>query len=200
VREKQSSIKELGEGKTMTTAVKSITLEEFLELPETEPASEYIDGQISQKPMPQGEHSLIQGELITAINKVAKTPKIALALPELRCTFGGATIVPDVAVFRWERIPRQESGRIANRFESHPDWAIEILSPEQSQTKVLRNLLHCSRNGTELGWLILPDEDSVLTILPNQRIELLAGTDQLPVLSNINLSLTVEQVFSWLSL
>ncbi|MBW4512036.1 MAG: Uma2 family endonuclease [Scytonematopsis contorta HA4267-MV1] len=184
----------------MTTAVKSITLEEFLELPETEPASEYIDGQISQKPMPQGEHSLIQGELITAINKVAKTPKIALALPELRCTFGGATIVPDVAVFRWERIPRQESGRIANRFESHPDWAIEILSPEQSQTKVLRNLLHCSRNGTELGWLILPDEDSVLTILPNQRIELLAGTDQLPVLSNINLSLTVEQVFSWLSL
>jgi Uma2 family endonuclease len=200
VREKQSSIKELGEEKTMTTAVKSITLEEFLELPETEPASEYIDGQISQKPMPQGEHSLIQGELITAINKVAKTPKVALALPELRCTFGGATVVPDVAVFRWERIPREESGRIANRFESHPDWAIEILSPEQSQTKVLRNLLHCSRNGTELGWLILPDEDSILTILPNQRIELLGGTDQLPVLSNINLSLTVEQVFSWLNL
>jgi HEAT repeat protein/Uma2 family endonuclease len=134
------------------------------------------------------------------INRVAKPPKIALALPELRCTFGGATIVPDVSVFRWERIPREPSGRIANRFESHPDWVIEILSPDQSQTKVLRNLLHCSQNGTELGWLILPEEASVLIIFPNQRIELLTGTDQLPMLSEINLSLTVEQVFSWLTI
>lgn len=35
------------------------TLEEFLQLPETEPASEYIDGHIIQKPMLQGEHSAI---------------------------------------------------------------------------------------------------------------------------------------------
>ncbi len=31
---------------------KTLTLEEFLGLPETKPASEYIDGQVSQKPMP----------------------------------------------------------------------------------------------------------------------------------------------------
>lgn len=30
------------------------TLEEFLKLPETEPASEFIDGEIIQKPSPQG--------------------------------------------------------------------------------------------------------------------------------------------------
>ena len=184
----------------MTTVVKPITLDEFLQLPETEPASEYIDGQIYQKPMPQGEHSLLQVELCEAINRVAKPQKIALALPELRCTFGGATVVPDVTVFRWERIPRTESGRIANRFESHPDWAIEILSPDQSQTKVLRNLLHCCKNGTELGWLIIPSEAGILTVHPNQRIELLEAKDLLPILSNIDLSLTVDQVFSWLNI
>jgi Uma2 family endonuclease len=134
----------------MTIAAKLITLETFLELPETKPASEYIDGQINQKPMPQAEHSLLQVELCNTINYVTKPQKIALALPELRCVFDGAAIAPDVAVFRWERIPPQESGRIANRFESHPDWAIEILSPNQSQIKVLRNLLHCCKNGTEL--------------------------------------------------
>jgi Uma2 family endonuclease len=184
----------------MTTAVKTITLEEFLQLPETEPASEYINGQISQKPMPQGEHSRLQGKLVSTINEVAEPQKIALASPELRSTFGGATVVPDVTVFRWERIPRTESGRIANRFESHPDWAIEILSPEQSQTKVLRNLLHCCKNGTELGWLILPDEAGILAVHPNQRVELLEGTDLLPILNNIDLSLTVEQIFSWLNI
>lgn len=184
----------------MSTLVKSITLEEFLELPETKPASEYIDGKISQKPMPQGEHSRLQGKLVATINEVAETPKTALAFPELRCVFSGAAIIPDIAVFRWERIPREASGRIANRFQTHPDWAIEILSPDQSQAKVLRNLLHCSHNGTELGWLIFPEEASILTIFPNQRVEMLTGADSLPVLSNIDLSLTVEQVFSWLTL
>lgn len=63
------------------TPAKSITLEEFLKLPETELASEYTDGQIIQKPMPQGEHSTIQGELIIAINEVVKPQKIARAFP-----------------------------------------------------------------------------------------------------------------------
>jgi len=44
-------------------ASESITLEKFLKLPETEPASEYIDGEIIQKPMPKGRHSRLQGKL-----------------------------------------------------------------------------------------------------------------------------------------
>ena len=34
---------------------KLLTLEEFQRLPETKPASEYIEGQMIQKPMPQGK-------------------------------------------------------------------------------------------------------------------------------------------------
>jgi Uma2 family endonuclease len=59
------------------TPAKPLTLEEFLALPETEPASEYIEGQIIQKPMPHGEHSAIQTELAPAINRVVKPQKIA---------------------------------------------------------------------------------------------------------------------------
>lgn len=39
------------------TPAKPLTLDEFLKLPETKPASEFIDGQIIQKAMPQGKHS-----------------------------------------------------------------------------------------------------------------------------------------------
>ncbi|MFM7437559.1 MAG: Uma2 family endonuclease, partial [Snowella sp.] len=56
---------------------KELTLEAFLAEPETKPASEYIDGTIIQKFMPQGEHSTIQGELIIAINAITKPQKIA---------------------------------------------------------------------------------------------------------------------------
>ena len=118
------------------SAAKTLTLEGFVKLPETKPASEYIDGRILQKPMPQGKHSTIQGELISTINSLVKSQRIALAFPELRCTFGGRSIVPDVAVFAWERIPLDENGDVANVFEAAPDWTIEILSPDQSQTKV----------------------------------------------------------------
>ena len=184
----------------MTTAIKiSPNLEEFLKLPETEPACEYIKKEIIQKPMPQGEHSRLQGKLYNVINQIVETPKIAYAFPELRCTFGGASIVPDVAVFRWERIPFLPSGRIANRFEIYPDWAIEILSPEQSQTKVLAKLFACSQQGTELGWLMIPEEESILAVFPGQRVELYEGATDLPILNGIELELTVETVFSWLN-
>ena len=184
----------------MTTATQDLNLEEFLKLPETKPPSEFINGEIIQKPMPQGQHSLIQIELCQSINLVANPNKIAKAFPELRCTFGGASIIPDIAVFRWSRIPIEPSGKIANRFEIHPDWAIEVLSPDQRQTKVLSNLLHCSRHGTEQGWLIDPEEESILVIDATQRVEMLSGTSRLPILNGVKLELTAEQVFGWLTL
>ena len=180
------------------TPTKLLTLDEFLKQPETKPASEFIDGKIIQKPMPQGKHSRLQIKLSTNINQVVEIPKIAYAFSELRCTFGGASIVPDISVFRWERIPRDKSGQVSNRFQIYPDWAIKILSPDQRQNQVLANLLHCVDHGTELGWLLDPKDENILVISGDRRIQIFKGTDTLPVLNGINLELTAEQIFGWL--
>jgi Uma2 family endonuclease len=184
------------------TPTKTLTLDEFLKLPETKPASEYINGQIIQKPMPQGKHSQLQGKLLTAINEVSEAQQIALAFPELRCTFGGRSIVPDVAMFAWERIPLDENGDVANVFEAAPDWTIEILSPDQSQTKVTGNILHCLKHGSRLGWLIDPDERSVLVYPLGQQPELLREPkDVLPVPDLLaGWQVTVGDLFGWLRL
>ncbi|MBD0344622.1 MAG: DUF29 family protein, partial [Coleofasciculus sp. Co-bin14] len=87
-----------------------IVLEEFLKLSETKPASEYINGEIIQKPIPKGKHSRLQLRLCDAINDVAEPLHIASAFPELRCSFGIRSIVPDVAVFKWSRIPFDADG------------------------------------------------------------------------------------------
>ncbi|MEG3437018.1 Uma2 family endonuclease [Pannus brasiliensis CCIBt3594] len=184
----------------MQTAPRNLTLEAFLQLPETRPASEFIHGKIYQKAMPRGEHSRLQYKFCSTVNQIAEPAKIACAFPELRCIFGGHAIVPDVAVFRWEGIPRDASGRVANRFESAPDWSIEILSPDRSLTKVLENLLLCSRYGTELGWLINPIEEIILAIFPEQRIEIFRGETSLPILPGIEIELTVDRVFAWLQI
>jgi len=184
------------------SATKPLTLEEFLKLPETKPSSEYINGQIIQKPMPQGKHSKLQGKLVTGINEVGESRKIALAFPELRCTFGERSIVPDVAVFAWERIPIDDRGDVANVFKAHPDWTIEILSPDQSQTKVTGNILHCLKHGSRLGWLIDPEERSVLVYPPKQQPELLQEEQEILPVPNLigELQLTVGQLFGWLKL
>jgi Uma2 family endonuclease len=183
----------------MTTAIpSSLNLEEFLKLPETKPASEFIDGRIYQKPMPQGKHSRLQLKFCDAVNQVAETPKITLAFPELRCTFGNRSIIPDATVFIWDRIPFEADGEVPNTFEIYPDWTVEILSPDQKSTRVISNILHCLKYGTQLGWLIDPDERLILAFIPGQEPVELLGSDRLPIPKFLELDLTVDQVFGWL--
>lgn len=182
------------------SSFKSLTLEQFLELPETKPASEYINGQVIQKIMPQGKHSVLQGELVTGINSVLKPNFIARAFPELRCTFGDRSIVPDIAVFEYDRIPSDENGEISNSFLIAPDWTIEILSPDQSQTKVTKNILHCLKYGTQMGWLIDPEDKSLFIYRPKQEIDVfdeLEVTLPLPSFAT-NLQLSPKDLFSYL--
>lgn len=179
---------------------RTLTITEFLRLPETKPATEYIDGQLVQKPMPQGKHSKLQGQLVPEINNVTESSHIALALPELRCTFGGRSIVPDIAVFTWSRLPLDEQGDIANVFSTAPDWSIEILSPDQNQSRVTANILHCLKFGCQMGWLIDPNIKSVLVYPSGQQPEFLQDPEQLlPIPDFIStLRLTVGDLFGWL--
>ncbi len=180
--------------------LKSLTLEEFLELPETKPASEYIDGAIRQKPMPQGKHSILQRELSFALTAIFKSDKTAQAFPELRCTFGGRSIVPDIAIFRTEHIPRESNGDVANAFNRPPDWTIEILSPNQSHTKVVRNILHCIDHGTEMGWMLDSEEHCIFVYNSDKSVQVLDDTDiVLPVPEFAQtVQLKVGEIFDWL--
>lgn len=184
---------------SMVAAVsKPITLEQFLALPEIDdsPAWEFICGDVSQKPMPGGKHSRLQSRLGGAINGSGTDYE---ALPELRCTFGGQSMVPDVVVLATADIPVDENGDISSAgIEFAPPWMIEILSPEQNQMKVTRKILHCLRHGGQMGWLIDPYERVVLVFYPDSLPDELTGEAVLPCLPEVGLELTVDQLFGWL--
>jgi Uma2 family endonuclease len=182
------------------TPVKPKTLEEFLTLPETKPASEYIDGKIIQKPMPKGRHSILQSEFVAAINTKLRQTGIATGFTELRCTFGGRSVVPDIAVFENSRIPRSENGEIGDIFTAAPDWTIEILSPDQRMTKVLKNITHCIMHGSQMGWVIDPDDRSIIVCQSGQDLRVIdEAVTPLPVpVFASTLQLTLDDVFEWL--
>ena len=79
-----------------------------------------------------------------------------------------------------------------------PYWAIEILSPQQSSNRVTRKIIHCLQHNCQLGWLIDPDDRSILAFLPNPQPQFCEGSDVVPVPEMILLNITAEQVFSGL--
>ncbi len=182
------------------TPARPLTLEAFLQQPDTKPASEYIDGQVIQKPMPKADHGIVQTDLATAINAVLKQNKQGRAITELRCTFGNRSIVPDITVLPWSAIPRSANGKASGELLAAPQWMIEVLLQGQSQTKVVKKILHALEHGTQIGWLIDPAEDCVFSYTPDLRSLLYEEPDAvLPVPAfATDFQLTVGELVAWL--
>jgi Uma2 family endonuclease len=181
----------------MTLAVQRLTLDDFLALPNIEesPAWELLDGLAIQKPMPTLYHSRLQKRLVSTIDSLGSSYE---AFPELRCVLSQNSVVPDVAVVRSDRLPTGNEP-----LQGAPDWMIEILSPDQSTTKVIAKIQSCLSEGTRLGWLIDVEEQTIMVFWMEAEapqampLSLLTGQAQLPVLSDIPWNTTVEDVLNW---
>jgi Uma2 family endonuclease len=118
----------------------------------------------------------------------------------LRCTFVDRSIVPDISVITWQNIPKDDQGEINNNISIAPDWMIEILSPQQSSIRVIDNILFALNQGTELAWLIDPQEKIIVIFSPNKQPQIKQNNDLLPVLSLLSdWQLSVQDVFNYLT-
>jgi Uma2 family endonuclease len=175
----------------------TLTLEEFLKLPEEEPPLEFEDGVVIQKVSPKAKHSTIQSEFIERINGFSGPGRIAKALPELRATFGGRSYVPDVAVYAWERLPADNTGEIVDDVFDPPDVAIEIVSPTQSVMALVRRCVWYVDNGVRIALLVDPADRSVVAFRLGRNPEALRETDRID-LSDVlpGFELTVQELFA----
>jgi Uma2 family endonuclease len=142
-------------------ARKTMTLEEFLKLPEEKPYLEYIDGRIEAKVSPQKKQSLITGRLTDRFNRFAEPAGLGLAFPELRCVFAGRAIIPDLDFLLKQNIEVDDQGEPVNDTFCPPDIHVEIISPEQSVQKSHGKLLHSTSHGCPLGVLIHPERKTI---------------------------------------
>jgi Uma2 family endonuclease len=176
-----------------------MTLEEFLRLPEEEPPLEYLDGRVTQKVSPQGKHGTLEGELTALFNGYAKPRRLARAIPELRTSYGGGSPVPDIAVYRWDRIPVDPDGTVANVFREPPDIAIEIVSPEQSVSKLVEKCEWYVRHGVAIVLLVQPYGEWVRLFRPDAEPQVRRGGDRIDLDVVLpGFELTVEGLFALL--
>jgi Uma2 family endonuclease len=150
----------------MAVSRKTLTLDEFLSLPEEKPALEYVDGEVVQKVPPSTPHSALQYDFCALVNNFARPRRLAWAFPEHRSTYSGRSTVPDVTVYVWDRVPRDAARRLATRVFTPPDIAVEIRSPDQSFRDNLIRCLWYVSNGARVSIAIEPDELLLVAFRP----------------------------------
>ena len=184
----------------MSTARKrGFSIDAFRALPEVEPPFEFYGGRVIQKMSPRLPHSLIQGELLGALNRHARPLRLGRAYPELRCIFGGTAHIFDLSFFARDRQPDPRNPRDRDEILIPPDLAVEILSPGQTVGELARKLRSVIRRGVRLGWLIDDRKRAVRVFRPNPEPvilrpgDVLDGGDVLP-----GFALPVAELFGWL--
>lgn len=179
------------------------TLNEFLALPDIEeaPAWEFVDGRMVRKVSPKRKHITLQDALADFINDFSEPAGLGTAFPELRCTFGGRSIVPDVVFQTTEHIEFDDEGDVTDDVFVPPDLMVEIVSPRQSPKLLEDRIHHALAQGCPLGWLVHTYRRTITVYRPGaEPVEL--GLDGVlegePVLPGFRLP--VAEVFAWLKL
>lgn len=183
---------------TPARVAETLTLEEFLRMPgiDERPYKEFIDGRVETKMSPQKKHSKVTLNLTNHLNAHTEAGE---AFPELRCTFAGRSIIPDVAFLLDEHIETDEEGEFLDPTPWPPDIHVEIVSPDQPVKRCREKLEFSTANGCPLGWLIDPIRRTVHVYRPGQAPERLPDDGVLegePVLPGYRLP--VAELFGWL--
>jgi Uma2 family endonuclease len=172
----------------------TMTLDEFLELPETEPPSEFVCGRIVPKPMPSWFHSRLAARLAALFEIYFMNHDEGFANVELRHTSRSEerAYLPDVSVTRWANAPKSLGDRRRGPIERVPDIAIEITSTDDRAGRIADKLAFYLRAGVPLVWIVDPDERTVSAYRPGAQVEMFGTGDTLtgsPVFPGFSLSI-----------
>jgi Uma2 family endonuclease len=175
-----------------------MTLEEFLRCPwiDKRPYLEYFDGRIEAKASAQTKRCVIQLRVGDTLNRFAEPSRLGLALPELRRTFAGRSIIPGVVFLLDANIQCHESSEFVDETTNPPD----IRPPEPTIEKTREKLAHSVAHGCPLGWCIDPYRRTVDVYppgLPPERLPADAFLDGEPVLPGFRIP--IAEVFGWLT-
>lgn len=153
-----------------------LTEEAFLRLPDDGRKYELVDGE--PKEVPAGhEHDVIGANLIAKlVPATKKRGYVASAQAGFRMVSGNIRS-PDVAFTLKERLPE---GKPAKGFEAvAPDLAVEIVSPHEDVTDLLRKIGEYFASGTQQVWLLFPETRTVNVYYSPFVVQMLSSEDEL---------------------
>jgi Uma2 family endonuclease len=136
--------------------LKPATYEDLLAVP-AHLVAEIIAGTLYTQPRPSPRHarasSLLGGKLTGPYDEGMNGPGGWWILDEPECHLDFDIVVPDLAGWRRERLPRLPDEAF---FELPPDWVCEVLSPGTARMDRVEKMPIYSRAGVVHIWLVDP--------------------------------------------
>lgn len=131
--------------------IAQMTLEEFLNRPDTNLPMEYEDGEVIMLPMPTTRHQTIVLNISDVLRATIPSGKRFVAPTDVR--LGGRVYQPDVF---WVRAGSACVDR-GSHFDGPPDLVVEIASPSTSRRDRREKFTTYESSGVGEYWLIDPD-------------------------------------------
>jgi Uma2 family endonuclease len=135
---------------------RSATYDDLVALPD-HVVGEIVDDELWAAPRPAPRHAWAAGQLMVQLGAPMGGGASGRGgwriLPEPELHFSRQVVVPDLAGWRLERLPRLPA---APYFELAPDWVCEILSPSTQQFDRDKKLSVYAAAGVGHVWLVDP--------------------------------------------
>ncbi|MDQ6700869.1 MAG: Uma2 family endonuclease [Acidobacteriota bacterium] len=151
-----------------------VSIEEYLFNPAYQ-HSEYFDGEVQPLNVGTRFHARIQGRCFRKLDEYLDARPGNYVGTELHCRL----LIDGKVRFRLPDLAVVLGGFSEDYLDRGPDLAVEIRSPEDSIVSQLRKIDDYFLNGTKLAWLILPEEQSVLVLVPHASPRTLVAGDTL---------------------
>lgn len=136
--------------------LKPATYQDLCDVPE-HLVAEIINGNLYTQPRPAPRHarasSSLGGKLITPFDEGNNGPSGWWILDEPEIHLGFDVVVPDIAGWRRERMPRLPDTAY---FELSPDWVCEVLSPSTANKDRALKMPLYAQFGVKHIWLVDP--------------------------------------------
>ena len=176
-----------------STPVKHVTEEEYLHNREYKHC-EYVDGQVVPLNVGHKSHARITAKCCRKFDEYFDEHRGGYAAAELHCRLKirGVTRyrLPDVAVVLGDESPDELY------LQRSPDLVVEIRSPEDKVAFLLRKADDYFANGARMAWIILPEEHSVVVLIPNANPQTFASGESIDVSAVLpGLSIAVDDLF-----
>lgn len=173
------------------------TYDDILKVPD-HLVAEIVDGDLYTSPRPAPRHadasSGLGGALRNPFDRGRGGPGGWRILDEPELHLGGDIVVPDLAGWRRERLPRLPDDAF---FSMAPDWTCEVTSPSTAALDRVKKLAVYARAQVSHAWLVDPIARTIEVLrLENDRwtiVDTCAGTDtvRLEPFDAIELDLTL---------
>ncbi|NOK10032.1 Uma2 family endonuclease [Corallococcus exercitus] len=140
---------------------------------------ELVNGELYASPRPASPHALaathLGGELYGPFDRGRGGPGGWIILSEPELHLGKDVLVPDLAGWRRERVPRMPN---VVGIKTAPDWLCEVLSPSTFRLDRARKLPIYAREGVKHVWLVEPLQRTLEVFRLEGSHYMLLGTHQ----------------------